>query len=109
MVLQQMKRARSLFLPIMLIAVFAFATPAAGQPNNSDSLLLTGVVMNIDRVSKKVVVDVKTLGCTGTKTFIMDDMSSLRARTGEKIDFYIASDHCPASQGSKMLWPRRIK
>lgn len=103
MLLQQIKRAQSLFLTIMLIAVFAFATLAAAQPITNEVMFLTGVIKSIDNKKRLVVVEVVNKGCKGVKTFSIDDLSLLRAVVGDEISFYSDSVYCPGPMGHKMF------
>ncbi len=99
MLFQKTRRVLIHFLPMLLIALAGFMiTTVSAQAQNIEHLYLTGVVKDVDYELNQVVIDVSTLGCKGTKTFLGNNLNKYKLATGQKVDFYINSEHCPARE-----------
>ncbi len=66
--------------------------PAAADEN----LQLAGYVESIDMKDGIIVVDVRTAGCEGIKTFVFEPKDDLfdRKDIGRKVEFFINSTDC---------------
>ena len=107
MLFQKTRRFPIHFLPLLLIALVGFMiTAGVAQAQNIEHLYLTGVVEDYDDQLNQVVIDVKTLGCKGTKTFLSNNLNKYKLVIGQKVDFYINSEHCPERETGMIvdLW-----
>jgi hypothetical protein len=94
---------------ILLMSVVAFLVLNIQSANAKDELFLAGVVRTVVANSGTVVVDVKTEGCSGIRSFRADDISKLAASEGKTISFFIDSSTCKSGIIHKMHGVTQLK
>jgi hypothetical protein len=87
---------------ILLMSVVAFLVLNIQSVKAKDELFLAGVVRTVIANSGTVVVDVKTEGCSGIRSFRTDNISTLVASEGKAISFFIESSTCKSGVVYKM-------
>jgi hypothetical protein len=90
---------------IFFILMFLFTVLNICSVNALDELFLTGVVRSVDSKSGIVIVDVKSEGCHGVRSFRVDNVSDLDGLEGKKISFFINSSTCKGDEVYKMSLP----
>ena len=96
-------------LVLVVILTMSFGN-ALARDEVSENLQLVGIIMSVDIRSHSVVVDVKTEGCLGERTFNYDrvDADSFRSnKVGTKIEFFIESSECSDRAVYKINSPER--
>ena len=95
MILQHIRKTWIYVLPVLLVALIGFMITTDVAQAEEEYMFLTGVIKSIDSGRKLVVVDVRTTGCEGVKTFSIDDLAKLWVPEGGVVKFYIDSENCP--------------
>jgi len=91
---------------MFLIVMAVFLVFTVHSAYGADELFLRGFVKDIDYGSGLVTVDVTTDGCTGIRTFRVDDVRKLDKDMIEKeIWFPIDSSTCYVGEIHKMILP----
>ena len=92
-----------LLLTMLFITGAALISPSYALDEN---LYLTGLIKSVDPLTGIAVVDVKNIGCAGTRSFRVDDVALLNDLQGEQISFFIDRSKCIDKDVHKIVLSR---